>query len=159
MLTEALTALAAVGGTAVVQAAGTSAWQGLQQAVAGWFGHEDEERVLIELDRSAHALAVADEAEAEVVRRGEQAAWQARFEAVLAGLGEHEQRLAAETLRALLNAHVRARADGVSSTGDGLAVGGNVEIRADHGSVAALRMGNVSLGNPPRPGPPRRRPR
>lgn len=154
MLTEALTALAAVGGTAVVQAAGTSAWQGLRQVVAGWFGHEDEERVRVALDRSAQALVTADGAEAEVVRRGEQAAWQARFEAAFAALGEHERRAAADSLRLLLDTHARARTGGVSSTGDGIAVGGDVEIRADHGSVAALRMGNVSVGSPPQPDPP-----
>ncbi|MCW7941460.1 hypothetical protein AAW14_04970 [Streptomyces hygroscopicus] len=42
---------------------------------------------------------------------------------------------------------------GVSVTGDGQAVGGDVDIRAEHGSVAALRMGDVSLGNPSAPGP------
>ncbi|MFG1808084.1 hypothetical protein [Streptomyces sp. NPDC049040] len=40
----------------------------------------------------------------------------------------------------------------VTATGDGIAVGGNVELKADHGSAAALRMGNVTLGNPPPPG-------
>ncbi|MGW7095493.1 hypothetical protein [Streptomyces sp. NPDC054874] len=154
MLAEGLTALAAVGGTAVVQAAGTSAWQGLRQVVARWFGREDEERVGIELDRSAHALTTASEAEAEVVRRAVQAAWQARFEAALARLAEHERGPAGEALRALLDAHVPARADAASVTGDGFAVGGDVQIRADHGSVAALSMGDVSLGNPPQPGPP-----
>ncbi|MGW3466207.1 hypothetical protein ACWDE9_44675, partial [Streptomyces olivaceoviridis] len=38
MLEQALTALAAAGGAAVVQAAGTDAWTGLRQAVARWFG-------------------------------------------------------------------------------------------------------------------------
>ncbi|MER6632322.1 hypothetical protein ABT301_29580 [Streptomyces sp. NPDC000987] len=45
---------------------------------------------------------------------------------------------------------------GVSASGDGQAVGGNVGIRAEGGSAAALRMGNVTLGsapNPQQPGP------
>lgn len=44
MLGEALTALAAAGGTVVVQAAGTSGWQGFQRAVARWFARGDEGR-------------------------------------------------------------------------------------------------------------------
>lgn len=43
---------------------------------------------------------------------------------------------------------------GVSASDSGTAIGGNVHIRADRGSAAALNMGNVTVGNPPRPGPP-----
>ncbi|WP_369147892.1 hypothetical protein [Streptomyces sp. R44] len=169
MVAEESTAPAAVGGTAVVRAAGTSAWPGLRQAVVGWFGREDfgredfgredfgredEESVGTELDRSAHALTSADDAVAEAVRRAVRDAWQARFETALAGLADHERGPAAEALRALLDAHAPSPAAAVSATGDGLAVGGDVAIRADHGSVAALRMGDVTLANPPLPGPP-----
>ncbi|MCX5054760.1 MULTISPECIES: hypothetical protein [unclassified Streptomyces] len=42
--------------------------------------------------------------------------------------------------------------DGASAGDGGVAVGGNVDIRADHGSAAALTMGDVTLGNPPQPG-------
>jgi hypothetical protein len=42
----------------------------------------------------------------------------------------------------------------VLAAGDGIAVGGNVEVKADGGSAAALRMGDVRLGNPPLPGQP-----
>ncbi|MFJ8273777.1 hypothetical protein ACIQ8G_26445 [Streptomyces sp. NPDC094154] len=43
----------------------------------------------------------------------------------------------------------------VTATGDGTgAVGGNVSIRADHGSAAAWTMGNVSIGAPPDPQQP-----
>jgi hypothetical protein len=48
------------------------------------------------------------------------------------------------------------RADGISARDGGQAVGGNVEIRADRGSAAALHMGDVTLGNPPGPGPDQR---
>jgi hypothetical protein len=51
MLEQALTALAAAGGTAVVQAAGTDAWTGLRQAVARWFGRGDRQRERVELER------------------------------------------------------------------------------------------------------------
>ncbi|MBM9510304.1 hypothetical protein [Actinacidiphila acididurans] len=47
------------------------------------------------------------------------------------------------------------RTAGGPSVGDGaVVVEGNVDIRADHGSVAAWRMGTVNLGNPPQPGTP-----
>jgi hypothetical protein len=47
-----------------------------------------------------------------------------------------------------------------SVRGDGLTIGGNVEIHAESGSAAALTMGNVTIGtapppNPPQPGPDR----
>jgi hypothetical protein len=45
---------------------------------------------------------------------------------------------------------------GVSASSDGQAIGGNVDIRADGGSVAALKTGDVTIGragNPPLPGP------
>jgi len=45
------------------------------------------------------------------------------------------------------------QAGGVSAGDGGVAVGGGVDIRADHGSAAAWTMGNVTLGNPPKPGP------
>ncbi|MGW8763663.1 hypothetical protein ACWGN5_14290 [Streptomyces sp. NPDC055815] len=154
MVAEGATARDAAGGTAVVRAAGTRAWPGLRQAEVGWFGREDEESAGTELDRSAHALTSADDAEAEAVRRAVRAAWQARFQAALAGLPEHERRPAAEALRALLDAHVPSPAAAVSATGGGIAVGGDVEIRADHDSVAALRMGQpLSPPNPSCPVP------
>ncbi|MFD4764225.1 hypothetical protein ACFWOJ_37040 [Streptomyces sp. NPDC058439] len=43
---------------------------------------------------------------------------------------------------------------GVSAGDDGIAVGGNMNVRADHGSIAAGKIvGRVTLGNPPQPGP------
>jgi hypothetical protein len=44
MLVETLAALAAAGGAAVVQAAGTDAWNGFRQAVARWFARGDAQR-------------------------------------------------------------------------------------------------------------------
>ncbi|MEU2712302.1 hypothetical protein [Streptomyces sp. NPDC007205] len=45
---------------------------------------------------------------------------------------------------------------GVSASRDGQAIGGNVDIRAEGGSAAALKMGDVTIGsagNPRQPGP------
>jgi hypothetical protein len=42
---------------------------------------------------------------------------------------------------------------GVSAAAGGVAIGGNVDMRADHGSVAAnVVQGDVNFGNPPTPG-------
>ncbi|MGW6709202.1 hypothetical protein ACWGDE_30540 [Streptomyces sp. NPDC054956] len=158
MLPEALLALAAAGGTAVVQAAGTQAWEGLRGQVASWFGRGDTERVtgeLVRLDRSASELAGAagtrEAGQLERARIRQEAMWQARFESLLEGLPEDLRERAAEELRALLDAHA---APGVSAGAAGLAVGGDVHVRADHGSIAAAVInGGVQLSPPPSPAP------
>ncbi|MFK0256597.1 hypothetical protein [Streptomyces sp. NPDC090445] len=72
----------------------------------------------------------------------------------LEDLPESEREEAARALRDLLDAHTRAGgAPEVTAPGGGQAVGGNVDVRADHGSAAALRMGDVTVGTPPAPGP------
>ncbi|MFE6697833.1 hypothetical protein [Streptomyces sp. NPDC057718] len=154
MLAEGLAALAAAGGAAIVQAAGTSAWQSLQQSVAQWFARGDGERERVELerlDRSAAALETAQNDERVGVRSGQQGAWQARFEQTLENLSDSEREEAAEILRALLRTHTPA--DGVEAPADGPTIHGNVDIRADHGSAAAVQMRDVTIGTPPQPGP------
>ncbi|MFF8378409.1 hypothetical protein ACF07V_20040 [Streptomyces sp. NPDC015661] len=151
MLEEVVTALAATGGAAVVQAAGTDAWGGFRTAVARWFGRgrPERERVEIErLDRSAAAL----EAGHEVDRAREEGLWQARFEALFESVDGADRAQAVTELRSLLTTHVPV---GPVVTADraGLSVGGDADVRADRGSVAALRMGDVVLGSPSQPGP------
>lgn len=153
MLPEALLALATAGGTAVVQAAGTEAWEGLRTQVAHWFGRGDTGRVsgeLVRLDRSAAELA-ADDTGGERARIRQEAMWQARFEGLLEMLPDDQRDRAAEELRALLGA---AAAPGVSAGDSGLAVGGDLHIRADHGSIAAAVIhGGAHLSPPPPPAP------
>ncbi|WP_327289293.1 hypothetical protein [Streptomyces sp. NBC_01198] len=62
----------------------------------------------------------------------------------------------AQALEEAVTAARAAEAAGASAvaSGDGIAVGGNVGIRAENGSAAALRMGDVTLGNPRPPGSP-----
>ena len=95
VLAEALTGLAAAGGTAVVQAAGTDAWTGFRARVAKWFGRGDagRERVALEhLDRTAAVLETAEPGELDRVRTGQEASWQTMFEILLEGLdGEAQQ--------------------------------------------------------------------
>ncbi len=154
MLAEGLAALAAAGGAAVVQAAGTSAWQGLQQSVAQWFARGDGERERAELERldqSAAALEAAADDEWTGVRSGQQGAWQARFERALEDLGDREREEAAEILRSLLRTH--GPEVGSQTTVSGPTILGNADVRADHGSVAAVQMRDVTIQTPPQPGP------
>jgi hypothetical protein len=155
MLSEAMTALAAVGGTTVVQAASTDAWAGLRHQLGHWLGRGNPQRENAELERldqTAGELNTAMPAELERVRVRQEAAWQVRIETVLESLDGTEQAQAAEQLSALLGQYVPR--GGVSAGQGGQAVGGNVDIRADHTSAAAWNMGSVTLGNPPQPGSP-----
>lgn len=116
MLDQALTALAAAGGTAVVQAAGTDMWTELRQAVARWFGRGDEQRERAELERldqAARELELLDEAGAERARVRQEVAWQTRIEALLESLDVAERSRAAEELSVLLAQHTPNR--GVSA--------------------------------------------
>ncbi|MFF2813193.1 hypothetical protein ACFVT2_39735 [Streptomyces sp. NPDC058000] len=154
MLEQALETLAAAGGTAVVQAAGTDAWTGLRQAVARWFGRGDAHRERAELERldqAASELENAEGAGAERVRVRQGAAWQTRIEALLESLDVPERTQAAEELSAVLAQHTPN--GGASAGNGGQAVAGDVRIQANNGSAAAWNMGNVTLGNPPQPGP------
>lgn len=153
MLEEALDALAAAGGSAVVQAAGTDAWAGLRAAVARWFGRNDAAREQAELERleqTAGELAAADGGTIGLMLVRHEAAWRARFEALLDGLDDHERAHAADQLRGLLTEHVHGVAP--SAGVGGTVVGGNVEMRADRGSVVGWSVGDVTMRNPQRPG-------
>lgn len=155
MLDQALNALAAAGGTAVVTAAGTDAWAGLRRAVARWFSRGDalrEQAELERLDQTATALQPTDPAEAERARIRQEASWQVRIEAMLEGLDDAERDQAADQMRSLLAQHVPQ--GGVSAGPGGLAVGGNVDIRADGGSIAAgVIHGGAHISTPPAPDP------
>ncbi|WP_058046790.1 hypothetical protein [Streptomyces roseifaciens] len=106
MLSEALTAAAAAGGTAVVQTAGTDAWTGLRERVARWFGRGDgtrERGELERLDRTAGALETAARSgQTERTRDRQEAVWQDRFETLLEGLPAEQREAAAEELKALV---------------------------------------------------------
>ena len=149
VLAEALTALAAAGGTAVVQAAGKDAWVGFRGRVAKWFGRGDTEReqvALERLDRTAAALEAAGPGEVERVRAGQEASWQTLFEILLEGLDGEEQQRAAADLRDLLAGFAGGRAVAVGQ--GAVAVAGDVDIHAETGGAAAWQMGNVQIGHP-----------
>lgn len=153
---DQMVALAASCGTAVVAAAGTDAWTTLRAAVAGWAGRGDagrESAELERLDRTAAAIEGAGPGDAERVSVRHEAAWQARIEALLENLPEDEQARAVDELRGLL-ARYSAPGGGVSAGPGGVAVGGDVEIRAKDGSAAAVRIGDVTIESPVPPSQP-----
>ncbi|WP_329537106.1 hypothetical protein OG568_52200 (plasmid) [Streptomyces sp. NBC_01450] len=60
----------------------------------------------------------------------------------------------AEALNSAVGHLQKLGPSGAASAGDGgVAVSGDVSIRAESGSAAAWTMGDVNLGNPPQPGP------
>jgi hypothetical protein len=150
VLAEALTGLAAAGGTAVVQAAGQDAWAGFRSRVAKWFSRGDagrEHDVLERLDRTAAALEVTGPSEVERVQAGQEASWHTMFEVLLEGLDGEQQERAADELRDLLAAFTGGRA---AAVGQGAtAVAGDVDIHAESGGAAAWQMGDVQIGYPP----------
>ncbi|MFI1177524.1 hypothetical protein [Streptomyces melanogenes] len=154
MLDQALIALAASGGTALVTAAGTDAWSGLRQAVACWFGRGDtrrEQTELERLDQTAAAVEATDPTEAEQVRNRQEAVWQTRIETLLESLDGTERDRAAEWLRSLLAQHALG---GVVAGPGGLAAN-TVDIHAKEGSIAAgVIHGGAQIGTPPMPAPP-----
>ncbi|WP_328771812.1 hypothetical protein [Streptomyces sp. NBC_00286] len=155
MLDQTLVALASAAGGAVASAAGTDAWQGLRQRVARIFGRGDgaERRVLLErLDGSVVELERAGPEEREQARVRVVAAWQTRFLDLLEDADDEDR---AELVRHLneLVGYGQRPFGGASASDGGLAVEGTVDIRADRGSAAAGVMGDVTIGNPQRPGP------
>jgi hypothetical protein len=157
MLPEALEALAAAGGSAVVQAAGTDVWTGFRDRLARLFGRGDEHdagRAAERLDQAAAALEQAGEVEAEQMRARLEVSWQTQLEDLLESLTGPEREEAAGQLRELVELARQQAAGSVSAGEGGIAAGRDVTISAEGGSVAGgVIHGGVSLGHPSRPGP------
>lgn len=148
---EAVAALAAAGGMAVVQAAGTDAWQSVRQAVARLLGRGDAERETAELTRLDQMESVLT-VQGDVVdqRRRWEAVWQTRLEMLLEALDTQGRAAAAEQLTELVAAAQRSRG-GMQASPGGVAAGGDVRIAADSGSVAGAVVqveGGVHLTGP-----------
>ncbi|MFJ3728724.1 hypothetical protein ACIPYQ_40020 [Streptomyces sp. NPDC090045] len=135
MLEATLAALAAAGGAAVVQAAGTDVWNGLRSRVARLLGRGDRTRESVELERldqTAADLQALEPTEAERMRIRQEASWQARFEALLESASDVEERaLLADGLRDLV-------AEQSAHTGGGGAVSGTF-----HGPTV-IQTGNAN---------------
>ncbi|WP_101254098.1 hypothetical protein [Streptomyces barkulensis] len=159
MLTETLVAIAAAGGTAVVQAAGTQAWEGLRDGFARLLGRGETERERVELERldqAAGELTAAEESGGvERVRARQEAVWQTRIETLLEELPETDRETVAAEIQAVIDQAAASRSEGARAGERGLAVGGNLQVRADRHSLAGGVVnidGDVTFGNPPRPG-------
>ncbi|MFI1033593.1 hypothetical protein [Streptomyces sp. NPDC020951] len=144
-------------------AAGTDAWVETRTTVARLLGRDGqrEEAVLQRLDRTAADLAQAAagdaQGELERLRADESGSWTTRFRDLLQDLPEQERDEAAEELRSLVK-HVQQHGpnSGASaSAGDGgvAVVGGDVTVRATHGSMAAVTVNGGMHMDPPQPGP------
>ncbi|WP_326737674.1 hypothetical protein [Streptomyces sp. NBC_01022] len=107
MLVEELVAVAAAGGGAIVQAAGTDAWNGVRGGFGRLFGRGEAGRERAELERLDQTRAVLETAregeEAERVEIAQVSRWQTRLEALLEDLPEAEQRQVVAELQALVS--------------------------------------------------------
>ncbi|MHB6910150.1 hypothetical protein [Streptomyces sp. CB02959] len=141
MMDQPLRALAAYGGTAVVQIVGTDAWPALRQALARWIGQGDEQRelwALRHLDDTASEFESAEATEGEQIRvrraRAEAARWQAVIERTFDELNDAERARAADDLSEILPEQLVRNNEA-----------GTVEVHVEgQGSVAS---GNVYHGH------------
>jgi hypothetical protein len=157
-LVAALMALAALAGNTVVTAAVTDAWETARKGFARLLSHGDPDKKKLAEQRLAetHAqLAGAQGADLERVRAALEAQWVMR----LADLLEEAPGVEAD-LRALVEEIQTQLPAGMTSAADhSLAAGGDVNITASGGGVAAgVIHGGVSTGNPSSPGPRRGEP-
>ena len=143
-----LLALAALAGQTLVAAATTDAWESAKRGFARLLGRGDQEREALaerRLDNTREELQGALESDREQARTRLEAVWQTRL---IDLLEEHPD--AASDLQVLIDriqAELPARV--VSASGHGVAAGGNVNINASGGGVAAGTIqGNVSPSNP-----------
>ncbi|CAM5701895.1 hypothetical protein [Streptomyces griseomycini] len=133
MLAEGLTALAAAGGSAVVQAAGTDAWTGLRRRVAEIFGRGDSTRAAAELERleaTAQTLlpVTSGAGDAAALRLRQEGVWAGRFEALLEGLDEEDRERAVTELRELVAFAAATAGDAAFATGTAVAQDGGSAV-------------------------------
>lgn len=148
MLAEELAELAAAGGMAVAQAAGTDAWNGLRTRVGMWFGCEDvvrEQAALARLDQTEMGLAGVAPDQARMYRGEQAAAWRVRFADLLAELDGDARDQAVAELHDLVAQFRSAATGGVTAD---VVIRGDVQIQPMHGSVGAVKMGDITMGNP-----------
>jgi len=150
---EALIALAALAGNTVVAAATTDVWEAARRRFARLLGRGDPDRTNAAERRLAEThdqLANAAGADLERLRAALEAQWVTRLTDLLEDDpgAEAELRAVVEEVRAQLPAGTVAAAD------HAVAAGRDVSIKATSGGVAAgVIHGDVSAGNPLRPGP------
>ena len=150
---EALVALAALAGNTVVAAATTDAWESARRKFARLLGRGDPKKEQLadkRLEETREQLAGVSGQELERARAELGQVWQVR----VADLLEEDPDAEAE-LRALVEEiGAQLRAGAVSAADHSVAAGGDVNVCADRGSVAAgVIHGNVAPPGPTPPGP------
>ncbi len=150
---EALVALAALAGNTVVAAATTDAWEAVRRRFAQLLGRGDSKKEQLaeqRLEETRQQLEGVTGQELEKAQADLSKAWQVR----LADLLEEDPGVEAE-LRALVG-EIRAQLPRrvVSAADHAVAAGGDVNISAAAGGVAAgVIHGDVAPPGPTRPGP------
>lgn len=149
MLGDALVALAALSGNAVVTAATTDAWEAVRHKFARLLGrgNPDKEQLAVDrLEETRQLLAGAPDADLEQTRAGQAERWAGRLADFLEENPDAEDEL--RTLTAEVQASLPVAA--VSATDHGVAAGRDVKVRADRGGVAAgVIHGSVTPGPTP----------
>jgi hypothetical protein len=150
---EALIALAALAGNTVVAAATTDAWEACRRGFGRLLGHGDAKKAALAEQRLAETrnqLTTAEGTDLERARAALEAQWTTRLTDLLEedpGV-EAELRSLVEEIRAQLPAGV------VSAADHSVAAGGDVNISATQGGVAAgVIHGDVAPPGPTWPGP------
>ena len=153
MLAESLIALAALAGNTVVAAATTDAWEAARRKFAQLLGRGNPDRTKLaelRLDQTREQLEGVTGQELEMAQANLGKTWQVRLEDLLEedpGV-EVDLRALVEEIRAMLPPTV------VSAADHAVAAGGNVNICADRGGVAAgVIHGDVTPPGPTSPGP------
>ena len=150
---EVLLALAQFAGQTVASAAITDVWESARHKFAKLVGRGDPNRTQVAerwlADTHEQLTAVAG-ADLEPARAAQAQRWQDRF----ADLLDEDPGIEAD-LRALVEEIQAELPAGVVSAADhSFAVGGSATFTASGGGIAAgVIRGDVSTGNPPRPGP------
>ena len=147
-----LEALAALAGNTVVAAATTDVWEAARRKFARLLGRGDPKKEQLadkRLEETRERLAGVSGKELEQARAELGRVWQVR----VADLLEEDPDAEAE-LRALVE-EIGAQLPGAVSAADhSVAAGGDVNVRADRGGVAAAVIhGNVAPPGPTPPGP------
>jgi hypothetical protein len=153
MLAEALMALAALAGNTVVAAASTDAWEAARRGFARLLGRGNPDRTRVAEQRLAETheqLTRTVGVDLEAARSALEAQWVTR----LADLLEEDPGVEAD-LRTLVQEIQAALPAGMVSAADhAVAAGGDVNITASGGGVAAAVIhGNVAPPDPTVPGP------
>jgi len=146
-------ALAQWAGQTVAAAAVTDVWEAARHKIARLLGHDDPRKTEVAerwLDETRQQLIAAQSADLERARAAAARRWDGRF----ADLLDEDPEVEAD-LRALVEEIVAQLPAGVVSAADhAVAAGGDVNIGADRGGVAAgVIHGDVAPPGPTRPGP------